>query len=69
MNLVARETHRIQLDEISWIEHIPGWLGLHNSEQIPARLIASAAWEQRDRWMVNRRVLGPCACRESRPRL
>lgn len=59
MNLVARKTHRIQLDETSWIEHIPGWLGPDHAEQLLARLIASAAWEQRDRWMVNRRVLEP----------
>ena len=49
--------HRIQLDATSWIEHVPGWLT--GSEQLLAALIASAGWEQRDRWMVNRMVVEP----------
>jgi alkylated DNA repair dioxygenase AlkB len=49
--------HRIQLDAASWVEHIPGWL--NGSEQLLASILASAGWEQRDRWMVNRMVVEP----------
>jgi alkylated DNA repair dioxygenase AlkB len=49
--------HRIQLDETSWVEHVPGWLT--GSELLLAALVASARWEQRDRWMVNRMVVEP----------
>ena len=59
MNQFAAEMRRIQLDETSWIEHIPGWLGREHAEKLLAKLIASAAWEQRDRWMVNRRIIEP----------
>jgi alkylated DNA repair dioxygenase AlkB len=59
MNLFAGEAHRIQLDETSWLEHIPGWLTPASAEDLLAKLIANAAWEQRDRWMVNRRVIEP----------
>jgi hypothetical protein len=59
MNLFAGQTRRIQLDETSWIEHIPGWLGREQAAEFLASLIAKAAWEQRDRWMVNRRIIEP----------
>ena len=49
--------HRIELDAASWVEHIPGWLT--GSGQLLAALAASAAWEQRNRWMVNRVVAEP----------
>lgn len=59
VNLFGGGTQRIQLGETSWIEHIPGWLAAVDAAELLANLIASAAWEQRDRWMVNRRVLEP----------
>jgi alkylated DNA repair dioxygenase AlkB len=49
--------HRIQLDDTSWVEHVPGWLT--GGERLLADLVASANWEQRDRWMVNRVVVEP----------
>ena len=49
--------HRIELDATSWVEHVPGWLA--DSEQLLAGLIANVAWEQRERWMVNRMVTEP----------
>jgi hypothetical protein len=42
MNLFAAETRRIQLDETSWIEHIPGWLGREHAKKFLAKLIANA---------------------------
>jgi hypothetical protein len=48
---------RIQLDEASWIDHVPGWLTGH--EQLLAALLETAGWEQRDRWMYTRRVVEP----------
>jgi hypothetical protein len=59
MNQPSGETRRIQLDQTSWIEHIPGWLGPDQAEELLAKLIANAAWEQRDRWMASRRVIEP----------
>jgi alkylated DNA repair dioxygenase AlkB len=58
-SLFAVAPQRVQLDESSWIEHIPGWLAIDAAAGMLATLTASAAWEQRDRWMVNRRVLEP----------
>lgn len=49
--------HRIQLDATSWVEHVAGWLT--GSEQLLTALVASARWEQRERWMVNRIVAEP----------
>ncbi len=37
----------------------PGWLGQEHAEELLAKPIANAAWEQRDHWMVNRRVIEP----------
>ncbi len=59
MNLPAGETRRIHLDQTSWIEHTPGWLGPDQAEELLVKLIASAACEQRDRWMASRRVIEP----------
>jgi hypothetical protein len=59
MNLSTGGAQRIRLDQASWIEHIPGWLPAADAAELLTSLIASAAWEQRDRWMINRRVLEP----------
>ena len=45
MNLLAGGTQRIELDETSWIEHVPGWLADADAAELLAKLIASAAWE------------------------
>ncbi len=46
MNLYAGQTRRSQLDETSRIEHTPGCLGREDAEELLAKLIANAAWEQ-----------------------
>ena len=48
---------RIQLDQGSWIEHIPSWLA--EPESLFAELIRIAPWLQRDRWMYTRTVIEP----------
>ena len=48
---------RIQLDEHSWVEHVPAWLG--GADRLLASLLAEAGWEQRERWMINRVVTEP----------
>jgi alkylated DNA repair dioxygenase AlkB len=48
---------RIELDATSWIEHVPGWL--RGSGGLFDELMATAAWEQRTRWMYSRRVTEP----------
>jgi alkylated DNA repair dioxygenase AlkB len=59
MNRLTGGIQRIRLDKTSWIEYIRGWLATRAAAELLANLIANAAWEQRDRWMVNRRVLEP----------
>jgi alkylated DNA repair dioxygenase AlkB len=48
---------RIELDGTSWIEHVPGWL--HASGALFDELMATAPWEQRYRYMYDRRVIEP----------
>jgi alkylated DNA repair dioxygenase AlkB len=48
---------RIELDATSWVEHAPGWLGAGG--ELFDELMATAAWEQRDRWMYDRQVVEP----------
>jgi alkylated DNA repair dioxygenase AlkB len=48
---------RTQLDEASWVEHVPGWLS--GDERLLTELLDTAGWEQRDRWMINRTVTEP----------
>ena len=59
MNQSTGGTQQIWLDEASWIEHIPGWLPAAEAAALLTSLVASAASEQRDRWMINRSVLEP----------
>jgi alkylated DNA repair dioxygenase AlkB len=49
--------HRIRLDATSWVEHVPGWLS--GSDQLLQELIETAEWEQRTRWIVDRRMTEP----------
>jgi alkylated DNA repair dioxygenase AlkB len=48
---------RIELDRTSWIEHVPGWL--RASGALFDELMATAPWEQRYRYMYDRRVIEP----------
>lgn len=59
MNLFAGEPERIPLGKISRLEHFPGWLDPDGATSLLANLTASASWEQRKRWMINRHVLEP----------
>jgi alkylated DNA repair dioxygenase AlkB len=45
------------LDEHSWITHVPGFLTAHH--RLLADLTALDVWEQRQRWMFDRRVEEP----------
>lgn len=48
---------RIDLDEYSWIEYVPGWL--RGSDQLFRDVLMSADWEQRSRWMYTQDVTEP----------
>ncbi len=48
---------RVELDETSWLEHVPGWL--RGSGRLLDELTATAPWEQRYRYMYGRRVAEP----------
>jgi alkylated DNA repair dioxygenase AlkB len=48
---------RIDLDETSWLEFFPGWLS--GSGGLFDVLMESSGWEQRDRWMYDKRVQEP----------
>jgi len=50
-------SRRIQLDETSWLEFVPGWLA--GSLTLFDDLKRAAGWEQRDRWMFDKRVSEP----------
>jgi hypothetical protein len=48
---------RVQLDETSWIEHVPNWIS--GSESLFKDLLRSAPWQQRTRWMYTQDVIEP----------
>jgi alkylated DNA repair dioxygenase AlkB len=48
---------RIQLDDTSWVEHVPGWLA--GEAALMETLTDQADWEQRSRWMYTRTVAEP----------
>ena len=48
---------RIELDATSWVEHVPGWLGAGGA--LFDELMVTAPWEQRYRYMYDRRVIEP----------
>jgi len=48
---------RIVLDERSWVDYCPGWLS--GSDEVFTELADQARWEQRSRWVYERRVLDP----------
>ena len=48
---------RIELDEVSWVDHCPGWLS--GSDQAFEELLGDIVWSQRRRWMYDREVDEP----------
>jgi alkylated DNA repair dioxygenase AlkB len=48
---------RIELDATSWVEHVPGWLRAGGA--LFDELMATAPWEQRYRYIYDRRVIEP----------
>jgi alkylated DNA repair dioxygenase AlkB len=48
---------RIQLDETSWVDSVPGWLA--GDGELMGVLMDQADWEQRSRWMYTRMVDEP----------
>lgn len=52
-----RTARRVQLDEHSWVEHVPNWLT--GSEQLYDELLTTGGWEQRERWMFTQTVTEP----------
>lgn len=57
IDLTFATARRIELDATSWVEHVPGWLS--GDDALLASLVATAGWEQRERWMYDRKVLEP----------
>lgn len=51
--------NQITLDETSRVEYVTGWLPGPDADELLAKLTANAAWEQRERRMVNRVVIEP----------
>lgn len=52
-----RRAHRVELDEHSWVEHVPGWLT--GAETLFEQLRRIGRWDQRQRWMYGERVTEP----------
>ena len=50
-------SHRFELDEASWVDHCPGWLG--DSDELMAELAACPGWTQRERPMYDAMVVEP----------
>ena len=48
---------RVQLDGTSWVDHVPGWLS--GDEALMDLLAELATWEQRTRWMYDKKVDEP----------
>ncbi|MGW4669130.1 alpha-ketoglutarate-dependent dioxygenase AlkB [Streptomyces sp. NPDC004324] len=48
---------RIQLDDTSWVDYVPGWLA--GDDELMNLLMQRADWEQRSRWMYTRQVEEP----------
>jgi alkylated DNA repair dioxygenase AlkB len=48
---------RIRLDDDSWVDYAPGWLG--GSDELFATLLAQGQWRQRERWMYEKTVAEP----------
>jgi alkylated DNA repair dioxygenase AlkB len=57
LDLDFPSARRIELDAHSWVEHVPNWLAA--DRELFEELIRTAGWEQRERWMYNRRLAEP----------
>jgi alkylated DNA repair dioxygenase AlkB len=61
MNVAVDETFapadRIQFDDTSWVDHVPGWLA--GDGELMEALMKQASWEQRSRWMYTQMVQEP----------
>jgi alkylated DNA repair dioxygenase AlkB len=49
--------HRTHLDDRSWVDVVESWLPGHDA--LFDRLLVEAPWQQRERWMYERKVLEP----------
>jgi alkylated DNA repair dioxygenase AlkB len=52
-----RDLYRVELDDDSWIDVVPGWLT--GADQVFAALVERAPWSQRDRIMWGKKVPEP----------
>jgi alkylated DNA repair dioxygenase AlkB len=52
-----RELKRIHLDDVSWVDHAPGWLS--SSDKLFHEIVETREWNQRSRRMYDREVLEP----------
>lgn len=57
LDLSSASLRRIRLDERSWVDYCPGWLG--GSDQLFEELLAAGRWRQRELWMYDRKVAEP----------
>ena len=48
---------RVDLDDESWVEHVPGWV--RGADALFADVLARAPWEAHERWMYERKVADP----------
>ena len=48
---------RVDLDPESWVDYASGWLA--GADELFAELLASTEWDQRTRWMYEKRVVEP----------
>jgi alkylated DNA repair dioxygenase AlkB len=48
---------RIQLDDSSWVDHVPGWVS--GSDHLFAELLDTVGWGQRSRHMYDKKVVEP----------
>jgi alkylated DNA repair dioxygenase AlkB len=52
-----RTLRRLQLDERSWVDYAPGWLG--GADDLFDELLRIGTWQQREVWMYERKVREP----------
>jgi alkylated DNA repair dioxygenase AlkB len=56
-DLVFSTLRRVHLDDVSWVDHAPGWL--HGSDEVFSSLLATTPWSSHTRWMYGERVAEP----------
>ncbi len=52
-----RGLERLQLDEASWLDYVPGWV--RGSDRLFATVVEARRWDVRTRWMFDRKVEEP----------